>query len=297
MKVLFNEVEMEFGGPLMSELEDSAPDINDVETLQARMAEKGYLFLRGFHDRQAIAAARTKILEHAQNNGILDTAAPLSEGRCAQGLKGAFWGGRKEITHTPEMLGILENERLMAFFAKFLGGDVMTYPYKWLRLTAPGEFTLPHYDVVYMGRGSHNVFTCWTAYHDIPLERGPLAICEGSHRFDRVKQTYGRVDVDKQLVGGYFPAAPTEIVQKLGGHWRTASMQPGDIIIFGLFTMHASLTNQTHEFRITTDTRYQLAAEPADDRWMGDTPPAHYGRAAAAEIHDLMDHRAEYGLV
>ena len=34
-------------------------------------------------------------------------------------------------------------------------------------------------------------------------------------------------------------------------------------------TVHASLDNQTEAYRISTDTRYQLAAEPIDERWIG----------------------------
>ncbi len=50
----------------------------------------------------------------------------------------------------------------------------------------------------------------------------------------------------------------------------------GDIIIFGMFTMHASLDNQTNRYRISADTRYQLKAEPVDERWVGEKPRGHY---------------------
>jgi len=47
------------------------------------------------------------------------------------------------------------------------------------------------------------------------------------------------------------------------------------VLIFSMYTMHASLDNQTNRVRISTDTRYQLAADPIDGRWIGETPIAH----------------------
>ena len=44
----------------------------------------------------------------------------------------------------------------------------------------------------------------------------------------------------------------------------------GDALIFGMDTVHASLDNQTDFIRLSTDTRYQRASHPADERWVGD---------------------------
>ena len=49
----------------------------------------------------------------------------------------------------------------------------------------------------------------------------------------------------------------------------------GDLLVFGMHMMHASHDNQTEELRISTDSRYQLASEPVDERWVGDNPSAH----------------------
>ena len=56
----------------------------------------------------------------------------------------------------------------------------------------------------------------------------------------------------------------------------TADFQAGDVVIFGLTTVHASLDNQTeHGARLSTDSRYQRADAPIDERWIGDDPPGH----------------------
>ncbi len=48
--------------------------------------------------------------------------------------------------------------------------------------------------------------------------------------------------------------------------------ETGDVLIFGMFTVHASLDNCTDRIRLSTDTRYQLASEPIDERWVGEVP-------------------------
>ena len=43
----------------------------------------------------------------------------------------------------------------------------------------------------------------------------------------------------------------------------------GDLLTFGMKTVHASLDNAENSYRLSTDTRYQLATEPIDPRWVG----------------------------
>ena len=50
--------------------------------------------------------------------------------------------------------------------------------------------------IVYMGRGTQNLYTLWTPLGDVPpYHKGPLAILQGSHHIQRLKDTYGRMDV------------------------------------------------------------------------------------------------------
>lgn len=42
--------------------------------------------------------------------------------------------------------------------------------------------------------------------------------------------------------------------------------------MFSAYLMHAPLTNTTDRIRMSSDTRYQRASEPQDQRHMGDTP-------------------------
>lgn len=268
--------EMELNGPYLSTLREANDLLGDNAALHARLEEDGYLLIRGLHNREKVRAARRVVLENLQSNDQIDNSHPLDEGIAREGARGGFLGGAKAVTHTPEFLGVVEAPELLDFFSEFFDGPVLTYDYKWLRAVQPGSFTGAHYDVVYMGRGTKNVCTCWTPLGDVSYANGPLAILVGSHRFERVKKTYGEMDVDRDHVEGWFSNDPLELVQRFGGQWQTTEFQMGDALIFGMYTMHGSIENNTDRFRISCDTRYQRADEPVDERWIGENPMAHY---------------------
>jgi len=268
--------ELELGGKYLGALREATHLMGDMKALRARMEEDGYLLIRRLHDPQKVKAARRVIIENLDQNGQIDRSYPLDEAVIAPGKRGAFLGGAKAVTHTSEFLAVVESPELMQFFSDFLGAPAMTYNYKWMRVVGNGDFTGAHYDVVYMGRGTLNLYTVWTPLGNVSYEMGPLALLEGSHRLERIKETYGRMDVDRDHVEGWFSSDPIEMVDRFGGRWLTTEFEAGDAMIFGMFTMHGSLNNVTNRYRLSCDTRYQRADEPADERWIGENPIAHY---------------------
>jgi hypothetical protein len=276
MKLSMGNREYEYGGSELGMLRESNALTNDPAALRQRMLEDGYLLIRKLHDPARVKAARQVILNNLDANGQIDRAQPLDEAVMAPNARGSFLGGAKAITHTPEFLGVVESPELMQFFSDFFGAPALTFDFKWLRCVGQGDSTGAHYDVVYMGRGTKNLYTLWTPLGDVPLEKGPLAILQNSHHLERLKQTYGQMDVDRDHVTGSFSNDPQEMLEKYGGRWLTTEFEMGDTLIFGMYTMHGSLTNVTHNFRLSCDTRYQRADEPADERWMGENPIAHY---------------------
>jgi hypothetical protein len=185
---------------------------------------------------------------------------------------------------------LLYSGRMMEFYQVFLGGDVRPFDYTWLRAVAPGHGTYAHCDIVYMGRGTHDLYTTWTPLGDVSLEMGGLIILENSHRLERIKNDYGRKDVDSycsnrktaQLYAsgekwwnGALSKNPVSLRKKYGGRWLTADFKAGDVLIFGMFTIHASLDNHSQQIRLSSDSRYQLASEPVDERWVGSNPVGH----------------------
>lgn len=276
MKLTMARHELELDGKYLSWLRDSTELLEDVPAMRTRMDEDGYLLLRGLHDPAKVLAARRHILEQLAGNGQLDPDAPLLDAVPAEGSRGAFMGGQKSVTRARPFLDVVESPEVMGFFARYLEADIRTYDYKWLRVVGPGGFTGAHYDVVYMGRGTKDLYTVWTPLGDVPLEQGPLAILVGSHQFEKVRETYGQMDVDRDKVAGWFSSNPIETVDRHGGRWGTHEFRMGDVLIFGMFTMHASIDNHSNRFRLSCDTRYQRADAPIDERWIGEDPIAHY---------------------
>ncbi|MEE2991873.1 MAG: phytanoyl-CoA dioxygenase family protein [Gemmatimonadota bacterium] len=295
MKLMMGQDELELGGKYLSTLRDANDLIDDMDSIHRRMDEDGYLLIRGLQNTEKIKAARQVVLDNLKANDQLDLDQPADIGVAAPGKKGRFLGGAKQVTHTPEFLSVVESPEIMKFFEGFLDGPVLTYDYKWLRAVGPGDNTGAHYDVVYMGRGTKSLYTVWTPLGEVSYDMGPLVILVGSHQFDAVKETYGKMDVDRDHVTGHFTNEPIDMVNQYGGQWQTSEFHPGDVIIMGIYTMHGSLNNLTNRYRISTDTRYQLETEPVDERWIGKDPIAHYAWTEGETV-SMEEARKQWGV-
>jgi ectoine hydroxylase-related dioxygenase (phytanoyl-CoA dioxygenase family) len=288
---------VDYGGPELGELRDSGGE--SPEEQRRRLAEDGYLLLRGLHDREQVLAARRGMLEVLRDEGRLDPDAPLMDGVLAQGAHGSFNGGRNRMTSLPAFRAVVESERVFGCFRQLLGAEVRTFNYKWLRVVGTGDFTGAHLDVVYMGRGTPDLYTMWTPYGDYEPENGTLALIPGSHTapgFARLRETYGRMDVDRDHVQGWFDGDPLAVTSRFGGRWMTASFRAGDALVFGMQMLHMSTTNVTNRVRLTSDTRYQRAAEAADERWVGDEPKGHYAWNTPGKNVDMAEARKAWGV-
>jgi hypothetical protein len=300
MQVQFGPRLMDHPSPMLGELRDSSDLVGDPLALRARMDTDGYLLIRGLIDRDAVLRARRTILEFmAEREGLEPGSRPL-DGVMGQYGKSVGMMGRKPITHHDDVRRVFEAPELFDFYSRLFDEPVTTFDYKWLRAVGHEEFTGAHYDVVYMGRGTDRLRTCWIPLGDIDIEQGVLAICEGSHNsagFEKLRSTYGRMDVDRDHIGGWFTNDPLEVVEKFGGQWKTTSFRAGDILTFGMYTLHASTTNTTDRWRLSCDVRYQPAADPVDERWVGDNPVAHYAwMKDQAKVKSMTDARAEWGV-
>lgn len=266
----------------------------DGEALRARMAEDGYLYLPGYFDRAAVLEARRGLTTRLAEDELLEPGTPVPEAIARQGPPTGKPATRPDLLakQVAPLQQLLYAGPMLEFYRRLLGGEVRHFDYTWLRVVKPGRATPPHMDIVFMGRGTPNLYTAWTPLSDISLAMGGLMILEGSHRLDHVKDTYGRRDVDTYCTNlphanadawasgqkrwsGHLSKNAVRLREKLGGRWLTADYRMGDLLTFPMFTVHASLDNQTDRIRLSTDSRYQSAAEPADPRWVGEQPIAH----------------------
>jgi len=286
---------MELGGRYLGLMRDANDLLGDVSALHERMAEDGYLLIRGLHDPLKVAAASGLIIDNLAKNDQLAPNSPPAECRVREGARGAFLGGSRALTRNCAFLELVESPEIMGFFAEFLQGDVLTFDFKWLRVVGPGDYSGAHYDVVYMGRGTTNLYTCWTPLTDVEYTRGPLVVLVGGQHIDRLAQNYAKMDVDRDHVTGAFSNDPIEVVDMFGGQWKTTEYKAGDVVIFGMHTLHGALDNVSNRFRISTDCRYQRSDEPVDERWIGENPPAHYAWMSGKTI-DMEEARRRWNV-
>lgn len=266
--------EIESADPRIAEvLRDGSALLGDARALRERLEDDGYLLLRGFHPRDEVLRARAAILQYVAAAGALERGTPPEEAVAAASVAPPNMKGRREITHHPAVQPILEGSRVMALFATLFDEPARPFDYKWLRATPPGEFTGVHADFVYMGRGSPRLLTCWVPFGEVTPAMGAITLCVGSHRsaeFARVRETYGRSDSDRDGYGGWLTLEPLELSERFGARWATTTFAPGDVLIFGMQMLHASFVNTTDRHRLSCDVRFQPAAEPVDERWVGE---------------------------
>lgn len=256
----------------VSRSESSVADIRDC------LDDKGYLYFREFLDPTAVQEARLKILHTLNEEGALDPSAPLAEGRARSGFRSDL---QSEDERFPSVRSLVNHESIKHLFDRLLGGDSRALDHIWIRIKSPGRATAPHCDIVYMGRGTKNLFTIWIPLGDVPLELGPLVVLERSHRSEKLCSTYCEMDVDAKnnrtkwrfrhggfFRGGQYTKNPVAAQRELGGRWLTTDFEAGDLMVFSAFTLHGTLDNQTDRVRTSADARYQLASDPMDPRWV-----------------------------
>jgi len=274
------------------ELRDSREVADDPAALRGRMREDGYLFLRGLLDREAVLEARSEVTRRLAELGQLEPGRPHRDAVARAGAAGA---GFEALTAANEPLHrLLYGRTLIGWYEGLLGGAIRHYDFTWFRaVPAGGRGTTPHCDVVYMSRGTHNLYTAWVPIGDVPLQVGGLMILENSHCQQERLSAYLSRDVDDYCTNrpdaadieagqklwqdwdGRLSSNPVTLREKLGGRWLTTGFEAGDVLTFGISTVHASLDNRSDRFRLSSDSRYQLALEPADARWIGERPVGH----------------------
>ena len=248
------------------------------EELGRRLAEDGYVFLRGALDVADVQAARVEVLERLVQVG--EIRAPAAEGiatgesRRAElvGDLGAFW---KSVSEGPALRRVTHGARLHAVLARIAGAPVRAHDYMFLRAAPAGRSTGLHFDAPFFTRATPRVYTAWVPLGDVPATDGPLVIAEGSHHFTDLHDGIRGFDVAydasrrAQLAADFGEFAESRDCRLL-----TADFRAGDVCVFGMLTLHGSLDNHSPlgRVRLSCDVRYQPAAEPIDPRYFGPSP-------------------------
>lgn len=280
-------MELTTGPGEFGELSDASQLLGDRDRLRERMDTEGYLYLRSFLDRDTVLAAREEILYKFAIVGEIDSVGhPLMDGILSEET---FIDKVNVLAFTESLrrgIGysrVVESPKLLDFFTDFLGGTARAFDFRWPRFMRRGEYTGIHCDGPYITRGTRNVWSAWIPLGDIPMSNGPIMVLERSHRNEELARDYLTRDADREKMG-WLSGDPVGLRERLGGRWLSADFRAGDILIFGPDLVHASLDNNSPErrARLSSDTRYQLASDPLDERYNGpDVSNPHGGRRKA----------------
>jgi hypothetical protein len=279
---------------LVGELQDSSALLEDAPKLRQVLEFNGYLYLRGAVDRDEVLAARNEVF-----NRLAEAIEGIATGRSRRaeivGDLGAFW---TSVSNGPALRRVTHGLRLRELMGMLYGEPARPHDYLFLRPAPVGRATNLHYDFPFFAGGSERIVTCWVPLGEIPVTDGPLALVEGSNQFSDLLGPIRGAAID---AGTAFSAVQSAAYQEqtrdtLGfirsrnTRLLTADFQAGDVVVFGMFTMHGSLDNHSvvGRVRLSVDVRYQPAADPAEDpRYFGPHPGGakgnSYGEQKAAQ--------------
>jgi len=240
-------------GTFAGELVDSSDLLGNWQALRARIADDGYVFVRGLLDRTMIAAVGSAGLAHLQRAGWIGpgpnpvTAPPQLPVRAVR-MRDAFRDrGYMRILADPGFNRIPFSPPMTDLMAQILGPGGFCYPLKLPRVVYPADL-VPRQpgNVVHKDYGSvQDMFTCWVPLGEVPTSLGGLAVKPGSQHSARFRY--------RQL-------------SRLEPGWLTADYQPGDVLVFHCLTTHAALPNRQTRMRFSAEYRWQLGDQPAPRR-------------------------------
>lgn len=228
-----------------------------LSALRSRLQSDGYILLRNVIDSKLIDDALHIVAENLNETWsciqIDDEQHKLIDDLHIKGKsEGVLLTGYRPITHHHSVQSLLHCDALITLMHSLFDDEPMTYDTKWVRVKGTGENTEEHSDYFRFAENAENMVTIWTPLMDIPIDKGPLAVCPGSHLLiDGGDESVEYGDYKQSELPSDF-----ETFHESTG-WKTTHFKKGDILIFDIRTVHASLGNHTTQFRVSIDTRWQ----------------------------------------
>jgi hypothetical protein len=268
---------------LVGALADASASIGTPGALAARLEADGYVFLRQALPAALALTARHRVLGRLA--AVDEVTEPDGEARATgrsrrQELepdKGTFW---QSVSEQPAMRAVTHGPELRALIGELFGAPARPFDFVFLRPAVNGRHTDIHCDKPFFTRRTERVVTCWVALGEIPVERGPLFVVEGSHRWPDVRAAVAGYDVarDKDRRNA-LTEGPADYAARRGTRLLTADFRPGDLVVFGMYLLHGAFDNHATDggIRLSCDVRFQPAGEPEDPRYFGPHPTGTTG--------------------
>ena len=222
----------------------------------------GYLWLKGFFERDVILAFRQY---------FIDTVF--------SGAKTFF-----EAINSQEYEDFCSMPRLWNFYQTFLEGSPYLHKRKIIRFTHPGEThcTGGHYDLIYLRAGTDQFCTSWIPLGDIPAEMGGLLYLEHSDAVGRQMEAEftinnAHLSPEERISAynrnmreaGWISTDLVDMAARFQSRWLIADYEAGDMLIHSPYMIHAATQNRDplNRMRLSTDIRFQRTNDPIDPRW------------------------------
>ena len=166
---------------LIHEMVDSASLLDSPTALRARLAEDGYLYLKGVVDKDAIMAARQEVFERLVKVG--EIREPAIDGIATGDSRrkelepdlGAFW---RSISEGRKLRAASNGRDMQRIMSLIFGEPARNQDYIFLRAGALGRATGLHFDYPFFTRAHDKVNTVWMPIGDVPVEDGPVVVVE-----------------------------------------------------------------------------------------------------------------------
>lgn len=276
-----NGIAVDTAPSCFGELESANELLGDADALRDGMAERGYLLFRRLIDPSVVRAARREVLLKYAILGEIDDRQPLDDAVAGDGAgvpEANIRAFSESVRTGANYLAVTDSQEVIEVHEALLGGPVRSFDMRWPRFVRPGEGCGFHCDGPYMNRGTSRIFSSWIPLGDVDRSDGALMLLEGSHRSERLHSGYLRSDADRDGLT-WLDDDPSAVRERYGSRWLTTDFRAGDVLCFGMHTLHGALDNRspTGRCRLSSDSRYQRTDEPADPRWNGERFEGHGG--------------------
>jgi ectoine hydroxylase-related dioxygenase (phytanoyl-CoA dioxygenase family) len=232
--------------------------LDDRAALDAAWDRDGYWFFKNVLDQDAVAQLRGVFLKVLDDLGVIDPArtdaavyngAPLDD----YPIKNDGGPDIDPLLKLYPRDDFVGHPQIKAFFTKLFGEEHFWVPNTEFHAVPPStKHTGSRFKYIHC-EGPNNVGLplkiCWIPLSTIDEETGGLAVAEGSHKprmndFVRPRRGF----IDEKVV--------------LADTWRRTRFEPGDLLMFGLETLHSGLVNRSDQFfRLSMDIRGMKKSE------------------------------------
>ena len=234
-----------------------------LEQLREKYRQNGYLWLKGFFDRDVVLNFRRYFFDSISSGGPQ-----------------AFF----EIISSQEYEDFCTMPRLWNFYQEFMQGQPYLHKRKLIRFNHPGDShcTGGHYDLIYLRAGTDKLSTSWIPLGDTPVEMGGVIYLENSDALGRQMEAEFRVknaDLPPEerisaynrnmRENGWISTNLVEMANRFKSRWLIADYEAGDMVIHSPYMIHAATHNNDplNRIRLSTDIRYQCVDDAIDQRW------------------------------